>query len=299
MVFRDDNLWFFTAVDSVFLFSTQELSNDLPQQAYTVNLKFLKKGIDRNQLSVQKGLFQEASINTGQTQNEYLSVRKKDIFKSFYFFVLVIVLILIAIFKLIYPLVFAYILQARTIFSSEDFSEGTTFNRVFSADVIFYLIILNMIIALFLMLCGYYLELPYFIYIIRDDFNFLLLIWLSGTLILFLLAILRFLYLKVMTNIYDFPKMEFPHFFYMLRILSVIMFLFMLVFTLFLVNDLADMNNIVQYLIKGFFITYALGIIMLFIFMNRNIVFKSYHLFSYLCIAELVPFMIIVKLIAE
>jgi hypothetical protein len=51
------------------------------------------------------------------------------------------------------------------------------------------------------------------------------------------------------------------------------------------------------YLLALFFVLYIFGVLMLFFLMTKKVSFKNYHLFSYLCTAELVPFLVIAKLI--
>ncbi|OYX20468.1 MAG: hypothetical protein B7Z16_06635, partial [Algoriphagus sp. 32-45-6] len=47
-----------------------------------------------------------------------------------------------------------------------------------------------------------------------------------------------------------------------------------------------------------FFWFYLLGVVGLFFIMMNRLSFKKYHLFTYLCIAELVPFLILAKWIS-
>jgi hypothetical protein len=49
------------------------------------------------------------------------------------------------------------------------------------------------------------------------------------------------------------------------------------------------------YLMKGFFWLYAFGILGLFLLMMNRLDFKKYHLFTYLCLAEIVPFLVLCK----
>jgi hypothetical protein len=58
------------------------------------------------------------------------------------------------------------------------------------------------------------------------------------------------------------------------------------------------LEMVLDQMISGFFWFYLLGVVGLFFIMMNRLSFKKYHLFTYLCIAELVPFLILAKWIS-
>ena len=55
------------------------------------------------------------------------------------------------------------------------------------------------------------------------------------------------------------------------------------------------LENVLELSLQVFFWLYLIGITGLFLIMMNRLSFKKYHLFTYLCIAELVPFLILAK----
>jgi hypothetical protein len=60
-------------------------------------------------------------------------------------------------------------------------------------------------------------------------------------------------------------------------------------------NEFSAMKNALSFSFSTFFWIYILGVAGLFLIMMNRLSFKKYHLFAYLCIAELVPFLILSK----
>src|SRR5690606_26693842 len=142
-----------------------------------------------------------------------------------------------------------------------------------------------------------YFELVILEELIDGYYNQLFLIVLLGTGVLILISLLKFVWLKVSALIFGISKIEFIHFFYMLRVASIILIGMYVVLVLCFANDISSMMATISYLLKGFFALYILGVIMLFFMMVSHVSLKNYHLFSYLCTAELVPFLVLSKLI--
>src|SRR5690606_3251076 len=118
-----------------------------------------------------------------------------------------------------------------------------------------------------------------------------------GTGILLGISILKFLWLRVSALICGINTILFGHFFYMLRVASIPLFSVYIILIVCFFNNIPSLMELLSYLLKGFFALYILGLIMLFFMMVANVPLKNYHLFSYLCTAELVPFLVLSKLI--
>ncbi|KEO73081.1 hypothetical protein EL17_15850 [Anditalea andensis] len=295
-VFLDNVLWFYAANDSVVQVETALLR----QGEVTVRkLSIVKKDLAREDISILKGYFVKDKVESVPVlQEEYpISRRNKEVVTEFFYMALFIILFLLALFKIIYPLLFTLLMNPMSIFSSEDFSDNVTRPRIFSSDVIFYLMVFNMLFMLLIVCSVYYMDLPVLREVLKNELDFMFLIWLAGTVCLLILALVKLLWLKVSTAIYGIGRLEFIHFFYMLRIITFALLPVFLILTIVISNDLMASKSLMPYLLSMFFMLYIIGIAMLFFLMTKKVSFKNYHLFSYLCTAEVVPFLVIAKLI--
>lgn len=295
-LFVDEILWTYTQKDSSFTVSLEEIRQAFPDASGFRDLVIYKKGIQLKDVAVKKGLF--GMHSPWETAPEVLSTanqRVKSPIVDFFFVLVLTAFFMVALFKMIYPTVLSFILHPVLVFSTEDFSEPNS--RFFTAEVLFFLVIFNMLLMGVIMISASFLEVPILEELIDGGLNQLFSIWLFGTGALVLVSLLKFLWLKVSALIFGISKIEFIHFFYMLRVASIILIGMYVVLILCFANDFSPMMITISYLLKGFFALYILGVIMLFFMMVSHVSLKNYHLFSYLCTAELVPFLVLSKLI--
>ncbi len=124
-----------------------------------------------------------------------------------------------------------------------------------------------------------------------------MIVWLVGGLALLILTILKFVGIKIIAYLFDLGRLEFPHFFYLLRLVVIGSFSLILISAFIMMNEFSMLRNAIELSFTGFFWVYIAGIIGLFLIMMNRLGFKKYHLFTYLCIAELVPFLILAKMV--
>ena len=297
-VFIDKVMWLFAEKDTSFAIPLEEIKEKFPGQSNIRELIIYKKGIQPGDVAVKKGRFtQGAGWNSAQEIIESTSDRVKSPIEQFFFLSVLMAFFLIALFKMIYPSVLSFIVHPVLVFSTEDFSESNSTSKFFTEEVLFFLVIFNMLLMGMIMISAFFLEVPILEELITGDLNHLFLVWLFGTGILVLISLVKFVWLKISGLIFGISKIEFVHFFYMLRVASVILMGVYLVLVLCLANDVLPLTVLINYLLKGFFVLYILGVAILFFMMVGNVSLKNYHLFSYLCTAELVPFLVLSKLI--
>ncbi|MCZ8134640.1 MAG: DUF4271 domain-containing protein, partial [Algoriphagus sp.] len=94
---------------------------------------------------------------------------------------------------------------------------------------------------------------------------------------------------------FDMGKSDFAHFFYLLRLIVFGFAIVILISLFFVINDYSSLKTVFGILIQAFFWFYIIGVMGLFVIMMNRLSFKKYHLFTYLCIAEIVPFLILSK----
>src|SRR5690606_5933441 len=111
-----------------------------------------------------------------------------------------------------------------------------------------------------------------------EDMNDLFYIWLLGTGALLVVALLKFLWIKLSTWVFGIYKFEFIHFFYMLRIASVVQIGIFSILIISTTNDAFALPALLEFLLVVFFAIYIMGILMLFFIMAKKVSSKKYHI---------------------
>lgn len=300
-VFLGNVLWFYSPKDTTVQISIEELREEFGfKEEVRVNFSVLKNDINTSEVSIKKGFFDNDSflpLNVENPSSMKMEVRQIDGFYDFFFLALICILFFAAIYKAIYPLVLQYILNPQLIFTAEDFSESNAIQKFFSLDIIFFIIINNLTVALITMVGVKEVGFGRLNELIKGDINELFLYWLIITLGLFVVTILKFLFIKFMTLIYELGKNEFAHFFYLLRVVSVLMIILVIIISIYALNRQDILSLVLNWSLIIFFWSYLVAVVLLMFIMMNRVSFNNYHLFAYICTAELVPFLIISKVI--
>jgi hypothetical protein len=187
------------------------------------------------------------------------------------------------------------LLQPLAVINAEDFSESGSLQKVFSFDILFYLFIVAMMMAQCLVTAGILFRKDWIESIVGWDFSSIMLLWISISLFILIITILKFTAIRVISYLFDMGKSDFAHFFYLLRLIVFGFSAVILVSLFFVINAYSSFGAVFGVLMKSFFWFYVLGVFGLFLIMMDRLSFKKYHLFTYLCIAEIVPFLILSK----
>lgn len=298
-VFIDGVLWFFAREDTNFVTPLRTLREEF-SSGDIKELAVYKTGIQKEEVSVKKGIFAGALtpvLTQGEEEVSMFSLREMDNTKDFFLISFLIVLFLIALFKLAYPSVLFFMLHPISVFSKEDIMESASVTKLFTAEVLFFLLIFNMLLMWFILFSVRYLDSFGLASYLTGDPRNLYLIWLLGAVALMFLSLIKFLWLKISASIFGVNRFEFPHFLFMLRILSIILIFTYLSLIVILANGILSVTFLIPFLWKIFFAIYFLGLCFFYFIITKKTSFKDYHLFSYLCTSELVPYLVISKLI--
>ena len=297
-IFIDGTLWLYVDRDTTFSVPLEELAGRFPSTEATGELTFFKKGIHKDDISVRKGYFKgdskgEQHLLNAESGNE----REKPLMEDFFVVAALTTFSFLALFKAIYPLVIGFVIRPVSAFSTEDFYESNSLTKFLSEEILIFLIIFNMLLMLLIIMFVHYLDLGGWSDYLQGDLYHLFFVWLIGTGFLTVLSWTRFAWLKIAAMLFSINKFEFTHFFFMLRIVSVLLALILVCLFVSVINGLPGLEGFMQYLLWTFFAVYFLGVVVLYFIMVKKLTFKNYHLFSYLCTAELVPFLVLSKLI--
>ncbi|WP_192348031.1 DUF4271 domain-containing protein [Algoriphagus sp. Y33] len=299
VVFVGEKLWFFTDQDTAFTAQVREFREEF--SADKVNLTVFKNGISSEQASVKKILkFQDT--NSGAGDRVFFSKSRnfdRQNIRDFFGVGLLISLLLITLYKLAYPFIFEIMIKPISLLNAEDFSESGSLQKFFSIDILFYVFLVNMLLSLAMVTGLVVFRQEWFEARLELSFAVLISLWIGGAFLLLLLTILKFTAIKALSFLFDLGKLEFPHFFYLLRLVAITTIGLIVVSAFFLLNQFSAIKTALELSFTGFFWMYISGILGLFLIMVNKLGFKKYHLFTYLCIAELVPFLILAKLVID
>lgn len=295
VVFLGEKLWFFSEKDTIFSEKVSELRSQFKVEK--TNLIVFKRGIQVGDSKIQKVL-QPAELKSAESLKADL-IKKRDFqrqeIRDFFVFAVLLVLFGIALYKLAYPYLFAVMIRPLSLINAEDFSDSGSLQKFFSFDVLFYVVVVNMLTSLAGVLGLIFFKYEWLKTRFTLDFNSMFQLWLAVAGILLVLTILKFIGIRVVAYLFDLEKLEFPHFFYLLRLVAITSAFFVLVSTFYLMNEFSEMKNALSFSFSAFFWIYIAGVAGLFLIMMNRLSFKKYHLFAYLCIAELVPFLVLSK----
>ncbi|WP_288369849.1 DUF4271 domain-containing protein [uncultured Algoriphagus sp.] len=300
MVFAGERLWFYAEQDT--LLSRKVKDYQLEFGVDSLQIRLLGDQLVKAQALLEKRLNPTFTVEQKkETAGPSLVERdfERQSVRDFFIIALLICLFLLAGYRQAYPYVFFSVLSPKGLVTAEDFSEGSSLQKFFSFDILLFVLIVNILAAL----SGVF-GLIFFrqdlIYAWSDGTALdLLLIWMVGAMFIFGLTVLKFVGIRITAFVFDLGRMEFSHFFYLLRLIVWVNLVFLLVIFFYLMNTFSQVETFLMTFYEVFFWMYLVGIAFLFLSMMNKLSFKKYHLFTYLCIAELVPFLILVKWIMD
>ncbi|NDE61080.1 MAG: DUF4271 domain-containing protein [Cyclobacteriaceae bacterium] len=296
-LFIDGKLWGLFLQDSLFYLPSGTLRKEFEKDTLTVTLVSEAQIQQNSAPSITKiasppvATIQESKGALALWQERLLTQPIKD----FFVISLVVILSLIAVYRIAYPYLLGVLLQPLAVIKAEDFSESGGLQKVFSLDILFFLFIVSLMLSQCLITGSLIFNPEWVRGRIEPHFTSLVGAWLLGAGIILLLTVVKFVILKVMSYLFELGKAEFAHFFYLLRLISFGCAVLMAVSSFFVLNDFTALKSIFTLLVLGFFWVYMLGVLGLFLLMMNRLDVKKYHLFTYLCIAEIVPFLILSK----
>lgn len=297
VVFIGEKLWVYVENDTTFSQPSADLSEEFGSKE--VELIVFKKGIELGDASVRKILNPTFVEKKTESANLNLNERRFDRqeLRDFFFLSFLIILFILALYKVAYPYLFIAMIRPESLLTAEDFSESGSLQKFFSMDVLFYILLVNLMTSLVAVIGLVFYRQDWLITWLGIDFKSLIIIWVIGALLFFTVTLVKFTCIKMIAYLFDLGKLEFAHFFYLLRLVVIAIGAFVLVIAFFLANEFSLAKEVIGVSLSVFFWVYILGVMGLFLIMMNRLSFKKYHLFTYLCIAELVPFLIMAKLV--
>ena len=297
-IFIDGKLWGLISNDTTFFISTASFKREFRKDSLLVTVINDRMQVGEFGLQVTKVATNALEKEQVDLEKQFLAQQKRtpiQPLKDFFALSLFVILGLAAVYRRVYPYLLGVLLQPLSVIKAEDFSESGGLQKVFSFDILLYLFLVSMMLSQSLV-TGIVIFRPDWIenWIGFSAFS-LLFYWLLASILILLLTILKFSAIKLVSYLFDLGKSEFAHFFYLLRLITFCFAVVLVFTTFFTVNDFFELKLVFTQLMKGVFWVYLLGVFGLFLLMMNKLNFKNYHLFTYLCLAEIVPFLVLTK----
>lgn len=291
-----------TSVESALFLENKLLSKIKPGKSFTANLDSLSNLYQLDSAFVTIYSFKSLAglktyfINSEETHEEELDIYEKVASgdKDFYIFGFVLVLLIAAIVRINATAQSIYLLSMRQIFLSQIVDNPFYSNSFFSRESIRFYVVLSSTLALtgiyFSEAIGQSFPLPS-----RPSFLLYFLYWFFYTMIVYLFFYTKFLLYKFLSGIYNFRRYTLIQNYDFMRvsiIVSVIYFLILFV-DLFLIN----INLILLAVIP--LLTILIYIFTTYKKLNKVYSHTKLHLFSYLCVSEIVPWIFLAGILGN
>ena len=296
-VFLDGKLWFIAGRDTTILTPLEKVVEEFGNKE--VLLTLVGRYLDAGSVSVQKVL-SAPKIDEENTQEveELINTPRNNYnqgFVDFYFVSLFSILFFLALYRVAYPYLFSVMLSPLSVINAEDFSESGSLRKFFSFDIQMYLFIVSMMIAQVVLTVGILFKPAQLSEWVSMNFGSLLSAWIGFSILILVLTFVKFITIRIISYLFDLGKTDFAHFFYLLRMIVFSVAIVSLATAVLMVNNFGSLEKNFSWFLTGMFWIYLIAILGLFLIMVSRLSFKKYHLFTYLCIAELVPFLIFSK----
>jgi hypothetical protein len=182
------------------------------------------------------------------------------------------------------------------LFSLRDTDSDQFYYRITSGNILFYLLI-SLALAFVIILIGQFVEIG-----IRDlttaDFSVSMLIWLRVCLVIFAFLFIKMFLVHTVASLFGIREIAGFHFFNFTRLLLVSVGLLTLVIGTYnlLRGQQPEVYNVMLNVL-----TWITGgwVILLFLKLTNRVTYAVFHLFSYICATEIIPFLLIVKVLNE
>ncbi len=295
--FVDDRPRWYAERDTSIQVTLMTLTENLPEfDGDSLRLTFLNSSGGLESVSVTKGYFGRVDAGPFSEQNENeQEIREKSHLVDFFVIAALLTLTVMAVFRTVNRSVLSSMLKPSKLFEADEEMESGFVSKVFSASTVFYILVLSMAIALIGLVVMVWAH-PVGQSVSTDD-NTLFFFWLCGILICMGLGFLKFFWIKISAFIFGLEVVEVSQFMFMLRVISLITLSVFLVLLVVMLNHTMAVQEHIGVLVSIMFFIYLFGVGLFLVVAQSVGSFKFYHLFSYICTSELIPFLVITKLL--
>lgn len=227
------------------------------------------------------------------------SERSQKVFLNFYMTGLIIILMIIAISRNKFPRLYHDYFFVTRMISFRNVEEYVLQLRPFSRPNILFYIIISLSAGLFIFGLQNFLEATFNPLIQIDPSSFFesIYLWITGSLIILFSIFLKWILIRNLARLFKLREFNYIHLFNSLRFNFLTLIIALVVFTVFYLIIGYDAPSTYQTLLHIVIAMLLLRIILIFFKLLEFGTHRKLHLFSYLCGTELIPFIIVFKLI--
>ncbi len=233
-------------------------------------------------------------VSFGQNLAEENPVLARAVAVKMNFFIVGILILLVfyAVLKHQYGKNFKVIYNVSRIFSSKVREDDTRVRLVTEAHIAFLIQYCLLISFLLIIVVPPTTELPYIISYISfppSSFSEHLLLWVELALIVLVIILVKYLLLMLLGSLFRLRVMKYLHMFDFMRMSLVFWTAVFFAVICFYPNLQFHTEIYLQSLIYGFLLFALFRIVILYFRLSQNASFRNIYLFSYICVAEIIP----------
>ena len=281
-------------IDSLFSTYGRSGEDDMFLSVYHKDLE-----IDALQFSIVKKLSDEEILKIESNTDIMAVSRDVSLFKDFYVIGLLLILALIAMIKVAYPKIFSEFFSLGKVFSFKWREDSLIASRAISSVNLLFLIVYSLLMSFIVVVLWHETGTApqQFDFIVFNDFSSSFFSWITIAFFVYFIMILKYIIIYISSSLLGFKDIVSYHFLDYIRISQIFMIGLLIIIsfsTISFRNFITPDSAIFPYII---FTSVFLTTMLLFFKLLSSTSYKNIHLFSYLCTAELVPFLVLSKLI--
>lgn len=229
---------------------------------------------------------------------ESLVLRQSTAFKDFAIVgVLVLLLMLVVIIRLNPKLATDYF-SVTKIFSMREGDDNQLYSRIASSTNILFYVYCSLLLAYYLIVIFHFISGRYTLALSfqADSFAMAILVWLELSLIILVVFILKIILVFGLSFLFGMREVAGIHFFNWVRLFLVIFgFMSMVLFIYYISHGqsegfLSSLLRLLSWVMAGW-------MVLIFLKLSGRMGHSMFHLFSYICATELIPFLITIKVL--
>jgi len=289
---------------SVFINSQLYSQNE---NSLTISMDSLFKNVSREELFIavhQKGNISRqlttqiyTEVTDAGSGGDTLMLRKPTYFRDF---VVVTTLFLFVFFVLMIqlnPRLSSNYFSIPKLFSLREGDDDQYYFKITSANILFYVFI-SMVLSLFMLIIGELSTSNDVLKIQSATFIDTVLVWIKMTIIILSLLFIKVLVVYIASFLFGISEGAGYHFFNFIRLLLITVAFLTIVLVFYYILHGSN-QGVYSFLFKFFSWVLGAWAILLFFKLSNRVRFSSIHLFSYICATEILPFLIIIKILYE
>lgn len=182
------------------------------------------------------------------------------------------------------------------LFSLRDSDIDQFYYRLTSGNILFY-VLTSLIFAFYLIVIGQFVEIE-LTELKMEGYAAYLLTWLKVSVIIFILLFIKMFIVYVIASLFGVRDIAGFHFFNFIRLLLIFLGVLTLILTTYQLLH-GQQTDFYNFFLRALGWILGAWIILLFLKLTNRVRYAMFHLFSYICATEIIPFLLIVKVLNE